>query len=250
MDDTELSKKEKDKERSRIYREKNKDVILERSRIWRESHREEIRIKAIQIRVDKHEDIKAQSKKYRDANAAIILDKQRKNREENKDEINKWFREYRHKNSETTAANHSEYFKRNRLKINDRQKRYCSNKRKTDPLFRLSCSVKNLIRYAVSHNGFKKIAKTEQILGCTYSEFKDYLESKFEPWMNWDNRGNWNGVSTELGVSWDIDHIVPMKTAITEDDVIRLNHYTNLQPLCTVVNRRDKRAKINYTNND
>ncbi len=39
------------------------------------------------------------------------------------------------------------------------------------------------------------------------------------------------------GMSWErfdevhIDHIIPMKTAKTEADVLRLNHYTNLQPL-------------------
>lgn len=46
--------------------------------------------------------------------------------------------------------------------------------------------------------------------------------------------------------SWDIDHIVPLSTATTEEDLIRLNHYTNLQPLCSKVNRDIKRDKQNY----
>jgi len=49
-----------------------------------------------------------------------------------------------------------------------------------------------------------------------------------------ENRGLYNG---EFNYVWDIDHIIPLSSAETEDDVIRLNHYSNLQPLCSKVNR-------------
>lgn len=52
--------------------------------------------------------------------------------------------------------------------------------------------------------------------------------------MDWNNYGKYNG---ELNYGWDIDHIIPMSTAKTENDVIRLNHLTNLQPLCGKINR-------------
>lgn len=61
-------------------------------------------------------------------------------------------------------------------------------------------------------------------------------DSKFEPWMTWGNRGLYNG---ELNYGWDIDHIIP--SAETEEGVIKLNHYTNLQPLCSKVNRDIKK---------
>ena len=67
---------------------------------------------------------------------------------------------------------------------------------------------------------------------------KLYLENKFEPWMNWDNRGLYNG---EFNYGWDIDHIIPISSAESEEDLIHLNHYTNLQPLCSKVNRDIKR---------
>ena len=38
--------------------------------------------------------------------------------------------------------------------------------------------------------------------------------------------------------TWEIDHIIPLKTAKTKNDIIRLNHYTNLQPLWMEENRR------------
>ena len=85
----------------------------------------------------------------------------------------------------------------------------------------------------------KKNYKTELILGCSFEEFKLHLESLWQPWMNWDNYGKYNGTE---GYGWDLDHIIPICTAKTEEDVIRLSHYTNLQPLCSYVNRVIKRG--------
>jgi hypothetical protein len=90
---------------------------------------------------------------------------------------------------------------------------------------------------------YKKSKKTEEILGCTIIEFKQYLESKFEPWMTWENHGLYNG---ELNYGWDIDHIIPLNKCIDEDRIIELNHYTNLQPLCSKINRDIKRNLIKY----
>ena len=95
-----------------------------------------------------------------------------------------------------------------------------------------------MLNEAFKIKNIKKSYKTEDILGCSFDEFKLYLESKFEDWMTWDNRGLYNG---ELNYGWDIDHIIPLSTAKNEEDVIRLNHYTNLQPLCSKVNRYIKR---------
>jgi len=37
--------------------------------------------------------------------------------------------------------------------------------------------------------------------------------------------------------------------AENEEDIIRLNHYTNLQPLCSYINRYIKRDNVNYLKN-
>jgi hypothetical protein len=58
------------------------------------------------------------------------------------------------------------------------------------------------------------------------------------------NIKNYNG---EPNSGWDIDHIIPISSAESEDDIIKLNHYTNLQPLCSYINRVVKRDKINLT---
>jgi hypothetical protein len=108
-----------------------------------------------------------------------------------------------------------------------------------EPLYRLKHNFKiNLLRSFKSNNCIKSL-RTEEILGCTFDFFKSYLEDKFEDWMNWKNRGLYNG---EFNYGWDIDHKIPISLAKTEEDIIKLNHYTNLQPLCSKINRDIKKA--------
>ena len=59
--------------------------------------------------------------------------------------------------------------------------------------------------------------------------------------MTWENRGKYNG---ELNFGWDIDHIIPISSATTEEEILKLNHYTNLQPLCSRINRDIKKNKL------
>ena len=110
-------------------------------------------------------------------------------------------------------------------------------------IFKLITNVRNLIYNSFYYNGYSKNSKTEELLGCSFEELKEYLESKFEPWMNWDNRGLYNG---ELNYGWDIDHVIPLSSVNEEIDIIKLNHYTNLQPLCSKVNRDIKKDNLEY----
>ena len=99
--------------------------------------------------------------------------------------------------------------------------------------------MRTSISQSFKKNGFTKKSRTHEILGCTFEDFKTHLESKFESWMSWDNYGKYNG---ELNYGWDIDHIIPLITAVIEEDVVKLNHYTNLQPLCSKTNRDIKKS--------
>lgn len=114
------------------------------------------------------------------------------------------------------------------------------NRSKVDELFRLKNNMRNLIGRLFINKGLKKTSKSHEILGCSYEEFKEYIENQFQSWMNWDNYGRYNG---QPSYGWDIDHIVPLSTAKTEEEIIKLNHYTNLQPLCSKINRYIKKNK-------
>jgi hypothetical protein len=138
-----------------------------------------------------------------------------------------------------------EYLKNYREKEENKEKRRHIYKEKIkEDFFRFNKLTRGLISCSFKRKGLKKNSKTEIILGCTIEEFMIYIESKFESWMTWDNRGLYNG---ELNYGWDIDHIIPISSAKTEYDIIRLNHYTNLQPLCSKINRDIKRNYCNYT---
>jgi hypothetical protein len=139
--------------------------------------------------------------------------------------------EYRQLNKEKVALSK----KLSRLKHIDshreRKNNYNRLKYKTDMNFKMKIVCRGIVRRFLK---FKGTQHTEEIIGCSYKEFKEYIESKFEPWMTWENYGKYNG---ELDYGWDIDHIIPISYAGNNDDYLRLNHYTNLQPLCSKVNR-------------
>jgi hypothetical protein len=59
--------------------------------------------------------------------------------------------------------------------------------------------------------------------------------------MTWDNYGEVCGNSPEYNCSWDLDHIIPISCAKTEEEVYLLNHWSNFQPLCSKVNRWEKK---------
>lgn len=171
-----------------------------------------------------------------------------KNKEKNKEKIKIWASTYREKYREEINLKKRIYHKNYRLDPKNkeiiREKRRIYNlKRRTSTIYRLSKSIRVMIYSSLRNKGFSKGSKTFEILGCSFDEFKLYLESKFEPWMTWENRGLYNG---EFNHGWDIDHIIPVSYAKTEEELIKLNHYTNLQPLCSRINRDIKKNKLNY----
>ncbi len=133
---------------------------------------------------------------------------------------------------------------KNRENPEVRKREYNQRKQKlkTDALFKLTCNIRTLIRISFK-NGFTKKSRTEKILGCSYEELKKHFEDRFEPWMTWENYGKYNG---DLYFGWDIDHIKPVSLAKNEEELIGLNHYTNLQPLCSKINRYIKRDNENF----
>ena len=78
-----------------------------------------------------------------------------------------------------------------------------------------------LCNYLKSNNITKK-NKTFDIVGCTPEFLKEHLENKFKEGMSWENHDLYG---------WHIDHIIPLSSAKTEEEIYKLCHYSNLQPL-------------------
>ena len=185
--------------------------------------------------------LKEKHKKYYESNRDYLLEKQKEYIIENSDSIKEYMKNYSVKNKEKKSEYNKNYWEENKDKLYVNQKDYIKFKLYNDTLYKLKWNIKTLIKYSFRSKSIKKSSKTEDILGCSFDEFKLYLESKFEDWMTWENRGLYNG---DFKYGWDIDHIIPISSAKTEEDIIKLNHYTNLQPLCSHVNRNIKRNRI------
>lgn len=78
--------------------------------------------------------------------------------------------------------------------------------------------------------GKVKSKSTLELLGCSPSELREYLESLFQDGMTWENYGNPNGDHSHC---WHIDHIKPCASFdLTDPDQQKeCFHYSNLQPL-------------------
>jgi hypothetical protein len=131
-----------------------------------------------------------------------------------------------------------EYSKKNRTNINE----YRKQKFKNDKLFKMSCTLRSCVNVNLKkNNGYIKKNTNSELLDCSFVFLKSYLESKFESWMDWENHGLYNG---ELNYGWDIDHIIPLSSAKNEEELLKLFHYTNLQPLCSKINRYVKKDNV------
>jgi hypothetical protein len=163
----------------------------------------------------------------------------------NKEKENKLSKEYKEKNKEKINKYAIDYYYSNKdtERYKEVRKNYYKNRLDNDILYKIRHYLTCMLGIYFRNHGFTRKTKTYEILGCSFEDFKLYLENKFEPWMTWENRGLYNG---EVNYGWDIDHIIPISSAKTEEDIIKLNHYTNLRPLCSYVNRVIKKDKLDF----
>ena len=202
------------------YREKNKEYTKIYNKKYKEENKEYF--KEYFKKYSKNESYKEYQEEYRNKNREYFT------------EYNK---EYYLKNADSIKNSVNLYRINNKDKINANIKLRCKN----DTIFALKRTISKSILKSIKSFSNYKSSKTTEILGCSVKELKLYLESKFDSWMTWDNRGLYNG---ELNYGWDIDHIIPLSSAKSEEEVIKLNHYTNLQPLCSKINRDIKKDKM------
>ena len=143
-------------------------------------------------------------------------------KEERVERLNKWKRENPDKldkylRSENRKESADKWKRENPDKIKEYRKKYKeSNKSK------VSESIRRRLKKYLQIKNITKKNKTFNIVGCTPIELIQHLESKFTNGMTWDNYGFYG---------WHIDHIIPLSSSNTEEELYKLCHYTNLQPL-------------------
>lgn len=86
--------------------------------------------------------------------------------------------------------------------------------------FKLKLQIRSRLAKAFNAKGWKKSRRTEEMIGCLFDRLVLHIERQFLPGMSWENRSEWH-----------IDHIVPLASASSLEEMERLNHFTNLRPL-------------------
>lgn len=107
--------------------------------------------------------------------------------------------------------------------------RWKKNRIKSDPLFALHVVCATRVRNVIRGVGFIKSRVTQELIGCSFNKLRAHIESLFKPGMTWKNRGYYG---------WHIDHIIPVSAARNKKELLKLFHYTNLQPLWAADNIR------------
>jgi hypothetical protein len=140
----------------------------------------------------------------------------------NSKKINEYQKEYKKNNLNKIIENNKKYYSKNKETINKLNYFRTKNRRNEDPIFKLRCNLNVRIRSFMKSVNIIKNNKTFDIIGCSPKFLKEYLEKQFTDNMSWDNHGLFG---------WHIDHIIPLSSAKTEKELLKLCHYTNLQPL-------------------
>lgn len=189
-------KKEKQRVLNKKYRDKNKE-------------KSSIRHKA--YRLNNLEKRKEQWKIYYKKNKTDIIQKQKKQKLENREDRLKKERLHRKNNKRKIGPNYNKNLKKKRL---------------NDPIFRLKTNLRTRIWYIFKRGGHTKSKKSEELLGAPFKVVKGHIERQFSKGMSWD----------KVGKLIHIDHKIPLASAKTEEELISLCHYTNLQPLWAIDN--------------
>lgn len=182
----------------KLYYINNKEKVLKQKKEYYNQNKELILLKVKFYQDNNKSKIKEKNKQYQEKNKLYLLEKEKNRRLNNLDQFKEKDRLY---------------YQKNKDKIHARERK----KRKTDPLFRLA----NNLRRRINHYLKNKSNGLENIIGLDLQNFKVYIESKFVDGMCWE----------KVGKEIHIDHIIPLCSAKNEDELKKLCHYTNLQPL-------------------
>jgi hypothetical protein len=192
----------------------------------------------------KRKEYRKNSEKYKKETKNYIL--------KNKEKINEYYKYYSKNNKEKINKIKNKYASNNEEKVrlsklnwlqNNTEKRkiiannsakknkektliYQKNKRKNDVNYKIKCNLRNRLYKSLKNTNAKKYNSFLQLIGCSSSFLKEYLQNKFVPTMTWDN----------YGLYWHIDHIKPCSLfdLSIEEEQKKCFHYSNLQPLFAV----------------
>lgn len=221
------------------YRKINKDKIKASITKWNKSNPEKRRASITKWRNANPDKAKLSTKKsqarYYQNNRAKVKAKEAKWQRANPEKRKGYMAKYYKGNRDQILATNTKYRIANRKKINAQINEYCKNRLATDPLFKLKCKLRTRVRDALKDKGYTKKSKTQTLIGCPYTFL--LLHLKYSAIRNY---GYYNP-----NYGYEIDHKIPCDSAKNEEELIKLQHYSNLQYL-TPEDNRAKGIKLNW----
>lgn len=206
-----MDRKEYLYEYNKKYRANNKEYFIK----YRENHKEKDKVRWATYYQEHKEKIKEYRDKYTSENKEKIKASKDKSRQKRREIANQLARE--------------RYY-RNKLFLNEREKM----RRDNNVEYKLKLYCRSRMTRIFSRLKIGKPSSTLNLLGAKIEIVKHHIERQFKLGMTWENYGEWH-----------IDHIVPLASAQTKDDIIKLFHYTNLQPLWAIENlKKGKKSLI------
>lgn len=109
------------------------------------------------------------------------------------------------------------------------QRKYENLRYKEDIIYRLKKSLRVRVKMALQAKKWLKNNTLYEYLGCSLIEFKKHIENQFTLGMTWETYGH--GVD-----KWTLDHIIPLSSAKTSEEMYKLCHFNNLQPMWYIDN--------------
>lgn len=175
---------------------------------------------------------KIETKEYITKNNEILSEKKKKYYLDNKEKINTKNKKNNKIWYELNRDKKLEYLK-NWYKLNPKYNTdYHRNRRNNDILFKVVTNVRRRTNLFLKQKD--ESINTTELIGIDYISFKEYFENLFCEGMSWENYGE-----------WQVDHIVPLSSAKSKDEIYELAKYTNLQPLWKIDNKK-KSNKLNW----
>jgi hypothetical protein len=199
--------------------------------------------------------VKLNNKNYYRNNQYEISQRKKSHYIENKDEVLGRSKKYQTNNKKKISLKKKVYYQKNREDCIKRTAKYRSTSlrnfyanHKNDPEYRIRKRVSFAIARSLKKNGSSKnFESCLKYLPYAIQGLKIHLENLFEPWMTWQNWGNYkketwddNDISTW---TWQIDHIIPHSTfqysSMEDESFKKCWALENLRPLSAKLNNFD-----------
>lgn len=227
-----IGNEDKYKASSKKWVLKNQAKVNAHKRAYYQANKEAFREYNKKRYLAKKEEIKAYVKEWCKNNKERVYEYQKEYMANNPDKLKGYSKTYYSKHSDIMQARNTNYRKNHPETVRLWHKR-AYEKLKLSPLGRIKHSLRERVRAYIAKNKYTKSTSTVELLGCEWEEVRGHLEAQFKESMDWTNYGK-----------WEIDHIRPLSLAKDEEDLKRLFHYTNLQPLWKIENIRKSNKVI------